>query len=330
MSYGKTFDSLYTGSMVGAGLHVFGVWNYVIANSKPPGVVELNPRLMAAIFGCEVSLVVEAIRILCEPDPDSRSKECEGRRLLHEGQFLYSIPTWPKYNQMRNEEERRAQNREHARAYRQRKASSASASDASDPQPDASVEKVSVSERQGVLSTSTSTSDASFCSGEGERERETPKVTKAERIEHSPDFVAFWNAYDRKVAKPLAAKAWLKINPDAALASEIIKAAEAYAKAQPDPEFRKHPATWLNARCWEDAPTPKKATTGTRVGGFDRFGKWQGVGDNQNYSEPVTEDNDPFCEHPANIIKRENSQRATKGLPPLTDSEQRKILNGAI
>lgn len=158
MSYGKTFDSLYTGSMVGAGLHVFGVWNYVIANSKPPGVVELNPRLMAAIFGCEVSLVVEAIRILCEPDPESRSKECDGRRLIHEGQFLYSIPTWSKYNQLRNEEERRAQNREHARAYRKRKSMAASGSES-----DASG---TVRENQDVLSTSTATSS------EGEPERD--------------------------------------------------------------------------------------------------------------------------------------------------------------
>ncbi len=74
-------------------------------------------------------------------------------------------------------------------------------------------------------------------------------------------------------------------------------------------------------------PKPKTAKTGTRVGGFDRFGKWQGVGDNQNYSEPVTEDNDPFCEHPVNVLKRENGIRATKGLPPLSGVEEQKILN---
>ena len=155
------------------------------------------------------------------------------------------------------------------------------------------------------------------------------QVTKAERSEHASDFVAFWNAYDHKgTSKVQAAKSWARIAPDAVLAAEIIKAATAYVASTPDKTYRKHPATWLNNRCWE-VEQPKTAKPGTRVGGFDRFGKWQGVGDNQNYSEPVTEDNDPFCEHPANIIKRENSQRATKGLPPLTDSEQRKILNGA-
>jgi hypothetical protein len=258
VSYGKAFDSMYTGSMVGAGLHVFAVWNYVIANSKPPGVVELNPRLMAAIFGCEVSVVIDAIRILSEPDPESRSKECDGRRLLHEGQFLYSIPTWGKYNQLRNEEERRAQNREHARAYRQRKSMTVSASSGGDP--DASSK---VSNRQLVLSTSTAESvDSESVGGEHERNH----LPRHEKVEHSPDFVTFWNTYDRKVSKPHAAKAWLRINPDAALAAEIIKAAAAYVKATPDPEFRKHPATWLNARGWEDEAPQSKPAPGSKLG----------------------------------------------------------------
>lgn len=157
--------------------------------------------------------------------------------------------------------------------------------------------------------------------------RSSPKIDKAEAIEHDPQFVSFWNTYDRKVAKPHAAKAWLKIAPDEALAAEIIKAAAAYVKATPDPEFRKHPATWLNARGWEDE-APKAAASGGRRGGYDRNGKWQGVPDlkPEDYSVPVTEDNDPFCEHPANLMKRENAQRATKGLPPLSSMAELKIL----
>jgi hypothetical protein len=85
-------------------------------------------------------------------------------------------------------------------------------------------------------------------------------------VEHSPDFVTFWNTYDRKVSKPHAAKAWLRINPDAALAAEIIKAAAAYVNATPDPEFRKHPATWLNARGWEDEAPQSKPAPGSKLG----------------------------------------------------------------
>lgn len=120
MSYGKIFESMFNGSMVGSGPVVFAVWSYVIAHAKPPGTVELNPVLLAAIIGCEVSSVETAIAHLCAPDPRSRSPEQEGRRLIQEGQFLYSVPTWPKYREMRNEEARREYERNRKRNWRGR------------------------------------------------------------------------------------------------------------------------------------------------------------------------------------------------------------------
>lgn len=121
MAYGKIFESLYTGSMVGAGLNVFALWSYCIANAKPPGTIELNPVILATIFGCSVAEVNDAIVKLCAPDTRSRTKDQEGRRLLPEGEFLYFIPTWEKYNQMRNEVERRAANREYQRRWREKR-----------------------------------------------------------------------------------------------------------------------------------------------------------------------------------------------------------------
>jgi hypothetical protein len=41
--YGKIFPELYTGSMVGAGCHVFAVWCYALASCDEKGCVELNP-----------------------------------------------------------------------------------------------------------------------------------------------------------------------------------------------------------------------------------------------------------------------------------------------
>jgi hypothetical protein len=118
MAYGKLFESLYTGSMVGAGLNVFAVWTYVIANAKPPGTIELNPKIMATIFGCSETEVKDAIDYLCKPDGSSRTQDADGRRLIQEGAFLYSVPTWAKYNQLRNEVERRAANREAQQRWR--------------------------------------------------------------------------------------------------------------------------------------------------------------------------------------------------------------------
>jgi len=156
MGYGKIFESLYTGSMVGSGLNVFALWAYCIANAKPPGSIELNPKILATTFGCTVTEVEDAIAKLCQPDPQSRTDIEEGRRLVQEGQFLYVMPTWPKYNAIRNEVDRRLQNRESQRRWRERKKGP-------------SVRKVSRRKPSPSSSSSTSTSPSS---GEGERERE--------------------------------------------------------------------------------------------------------------------------------------------------------------
>jgi hypothetical protein len=113
--FGKHFSSMYSGSMVGSGALVFAVWGYVIANQKPDrevgAQVELNPRLLSAILGETVEDVVRAVEFLCAPDPESRSKEEGGRRLIRLGQFDYRVVNGKKYLAMRDEEARRESNR---------------------------------------------------------------------------------------------------------------------------------------------------------------------------------------------------------------------------
>ena len=119
-SYGKIFGSMFTGSMVGSGPVVLSLWAYVIANAQPPGVVELNPRLLAYIIGCKEDEIVAAIEVLCSPDKSSRTEDMEGRRLIQEGTMQYRVVTWAKYNKVRNDEARRAQNREAQARYRKK------------------------------------------------------------------------------------------------------------------------------------------------------------------------------------------------------------------
>lgn len=80
-----------------------------------------------------------------------------------------------------------------------------------------------------------------------------PTATVADR------FDDFWKVYPKRQGKGAAEKAWTKavttLGTDAQL---IIDAALEYAmrrKGQ-DPQWTKQPATWLNARCWEDEPDP--------------------------------------------------------------------------
>jgi uncharacterized protein YdaU (DUF1376 family) len=72
-------------------------------------------------------------------------------------------------------------------------------------------------------------------------------------------FEDFWSLYDYKKSKKAAEKAWLKIRVDSCLLIEILHATKDYVKNTPDKTYRKHPATWLNQRCWEDEIVKKSA-----------------------------------------------------------------------
>jgi hypothetical protein len=66
-----------------------------------------------------------------------------------------------------------------------------------------------------------------------------------------PLFEDFWGVYPRKVGKGAARKAYRHALTRASHA-EILAGAKRYAASKPDPEFTKHPTTWLNADCWLD------------------------------------------------------------------------------
>ena len=79
-----------------------------------------------------------------------------------------------------------------------------------------------------------------------------------------PLFDRFWGAYPRKVSKADARKAFAKLNPDAELVEAMLRALD-WQKRLPEwtkdgGQFIPYPATWLNARRWEDeqegSPTP--------------------------------------------------------------------------
>lgn len=70
------------------------------------------------------------------------------------------------------------------------------------------------------------------------------------------NFEKFWDAYPKKRSKGQAEKAWRAIKPDEQLQDRILGALE---RAKTSAEWRKnagefipYPATWLNAKGWED------------------------------------------------------------------------------
>lgn len=132
MGYGKHYSTMYSGSMFGCGAINFALMGFVLSNfraSKEHGAtVELNPRMLAAIFGEPVKEIDKAIAFLCAADSESRTKTEDGRRLVRLGEFEFRVVNGAKYRAQRDEDNRRDQNRVNQSLHRFKKRGASSAS----------------------------------------------------------------------------------------------------------------------------------------------------------------------------------------------------------
>lgn len=111
--------------MVSAGFAAFALMGYVVANMRPDKTVgfqvELNVPILATIFGESTESIQGAIDYLCAPDPHTRTPTEDGRRLVKIGTFAYRVVNGAAYDAIRNEEDRRAQNRAAQARFRAKK-----------------------------------------------------------------------------------------------------------------------------------------------------------------------------------------------------------------
>lgn len=101
-----------------------------------------------------------------------------------------------------------------------------------------------------------------------------PPASAASRADPRPstvdltaDFTIFWQTYPKRVGKGQAEKAYATARRKGASASEILAGAMRYAQARDgqDPQYTRHPATWINGQGWNDEPSPQpKAPHTTR------------------------------------------------------------------
>jgi hypothetical protein len=84
------------------------------------------------------------------------------------------------------------------------------------------------------------------------------KSTKPHPLDEEA-FAKFWGHYPRKVGKAEAVKAFAKVAPSPELLTTILTALELQSRshdwAKDGGQFIPYPATWLNARRWEDEGT---------------------------------------------------------------------------
>lgn len=104
--------------------------------------------------------------------------------------------------------------------------------------------------------------------GTGERELENTCPAKPNV---SDEFLDWYLEYPRKDSKGVAEKAYAKARK-IATADELVEGAIRY-REDPNREatFTKLPATWLNAKCWEDGPLPARQIQGRPTGSQTRL-----------------------------------------------------------
>lgn len=120
--YGKFYAKTFTGSMRGAGAHVIALMAYCVANAKPPdGELEINLDIVSFLIGEPEERMTEALAYLTAPDPRSRSKGDDGRRLVQVGEYRYRLVNWMEHREGRTVEEQRIYWRDKQMEYRKRR-----------------------------------------------------------------------------------------------------------------------------------------------------------------------------------------------------------------
>lgn len=243
--YGKLFASAFSGSMVGSGLNVYAVWAYVIANTKTDGLVEINPPILAAILGCDVGEVNSALKHLLSPDPISRNKQHEGRRLIQRSTFVYEVPTYLEYRAIRDEDGRREYMRKYMADYRAQKGQLAA--DSTSPEKPVNVNvntcKPRLAHTEGEEDTDT--------------EKETPLSDKS--LGEKSLFDQFWALYPVKKGRKAAEVKWRARHLDAK-AEEIM--ADVRRRMTQDGDWVRgyvpHGSSYVNGDGWCDGLKPLK------------------------------------------------------------------------
>ncbi len=225
--YGKHFQSMYSGSMCGAGADIFAVWGYVIAHARD-GFVDLNPDFIAMVLGMTSDRVSIALGFLCSPDPKSRSKEHEGRRLVREGEYLYHVPQSEKYRSIKSLDEKRSADRIRQAKHRAKisDVTSHTASHATSHHPDPDPD---------------------------------PKSNKDNIGQQAGRFPEFWKAYPRKVKKKTSLHLWKTKKLDLKC-DELLHDIEGRLRedAQWKQGYIPHPSTYLSQERWNDEITRER------------------------------------------------------------------------
>ena len=250
--YTKLFSSIVTSTIWCEDAPTRIVWIAMLAMADSEGRVEGAIPGFANLARVSIEEMRKAVEVLSAPDPDSRTPDNEGRRIVAvPGGWV--ILNYRAYRDTRDADVRREQNRLAQATFR------AKHKDENSKQVSQSKQEVSPGSRHST--------EAKAVQQNQEKEYahlaqpKTPQTAGNALLSVPGAFDTFWEAYPRKTAKQDALRAFRKISPSQEMLKTLLSALEAQKKQdswiKDGGAFIPHPATWLNGRRWEDQlPTP--------------------------------------------------------------------------
>src|SRR3990172_4758342 len=118
--YAKVFSSLWCGTLYGK-TDAQLVFIFLLAHADADGEVRVVPEAIAGPTGLTLEQVSSALSLLEAPDIESGSPEQSGARLERVGNAArWQITNYLKYRGLRDEDQRRKQNRESQQRFREK------------------------------------------------------------------------------------------------------------------------------------------------------------------------------------------------------------------
>lgn len=224
--YGKIFASLYQGTLRGRSNEIL-VFTNMLAHAARDGSVDKHWRAISEETGLSIDEVKEAIDTLEAPDPESRSPEEEGRRLVRLDEHRawgWRIVNHSKYRAIRSEEDRAEQNRLAQARWRERnKSKPASAEGKTDKPMQKQRQEAETDAKAETLSPTTSPQTGSAVASRGVTESKNsdsiPTTDQSKRIA---------TIFHRKLTTPWNTKEIKAYKTIGTLAPEDLEALEAY------------------------------------------------------------------------------------------------------
>lgn len=124
--YGKIFASMFKGSLYGK-WEAIVTFTVMIVLADQEGEVDMTPEALAASTSIPLDIIQRGIKLLESPDPQSRTPDEDGRRIVRVSDsrdWGWRITNYAHYRAIRTAEERREYFRQHKRKQRAKKSKS--------------------------------------------------------------------------------------------------------------------------------------------------------------------------------------------------------------